>query len=306
MFYFSKIKKLLLSLATIESRLDKLQQAVGRVEKRQTDEQLSYSFNDYEFQVYSQWGEDGLIQYLIDTIIIERPIFVEFGVENYKESNTRFLLVNNNWSGLVIDGSLDNIQSIKKDSIYWRHNLKAECAFITKENINKLIDQNGINGDIGLLSIDVDGNDYWIWDAISVVSPRIVVCEYNSIWGNKKSVTIPYDKEFVRGEAHYSNLYWGASICALNKLAKFKGYSLVGSNRAGNNIFFVRNDLIGELTVISPEMAWVESQFRESRDSDGELTFQSKYIGLLEIANMPLFDLNRDHQYLVSEIYNLK
>ena len=181
MFYFSKLKKLLLSLATIESRLDKLQQAVGRVEKRQNNEQLSYSFNDYEFQVYSQWGEDGLIQYLIDTIIIERPIFVEFGVENYKESNTRFLLVNNNWSGLVIDGSLDNIQSIKKDSIYWRHNLKAECAFITKENINKLIDQNGINGDIGLLSIDVDGNDYWIWDAISVVSPRIVVCEYNSI-----------------------------------------------------------------------------------------------------------------------------
>lgn len=175
-----------------------------------------------------------------------------------------------------MDSSPKNIEYIKKDLIYWRYNLKAECAFITAENINSIILKNGISGDIGLLSIDVDGNDYWVWKAINSISPRIVICEYNSLFGPKAKVTIPYDKDFERTRAHYSNLYFGASLAALESLAKEKGYSLVGSNSAGNNAFFVRNDVMGDLKMLSAEEAYIEVKFRESRHEKGNLTFLSR------------------------------
>ena len=301
-----KIKKMVALVRSIDVRLQKVQQALGRIEYRQLAIRGHEGFNEHEYQVYSQWGEDGLIQYLINRVAIEHPIFVEFGVEKYTESNTRFLLINNNWSGLVIDGSEENIQSIKNDPIYWRHNLKAECAFIDKENINSLIKRNGISGDIGLLSVDIDGNDYWVWEAINVVNPRIVICEYNSLWGSEKSVTTPYDSAFFRTNAHYSNLFFGASIAAFVKLATAKGYSLVGSNKAGNNIFFVRNDLLQNLTVVTPEQAWVESQFRESRDMSGQLTFLDFADRLAEVADMPVVNLNDGKQYKVREIYKIQ
>lgn len=95
-------------------------------------------------------GEDRIIDYLIRSIEIRQKIFVEFGVENYREANTRFLLIKNNWSGLVIDGSIENIQDIKKDSIYWKYSLKAVQAFIDKDNINNILSDNGIQGEIGL------------------------------------------------------------------------------------------------------------------------------------------------------------
>jgi hypothetical protein len=109
-----------------------------------------------EFRVFAQWGEDGIIQALLSPIppASLREVFVEFGIENCTESSTRFLLVNDNWSGLVIDGSEQDVQYIRHDPIYWQHNLKAECRFISRDNINELIAGNGITGDIGLLSVD--------------------------------------------------------------------------------------------------------------------------------------------------------
>lgn len=303
MHFVKKIINFMRLVKSIDGRLQKIQQSLGRLENRQLKMLSPKAFNDYEYQVYSQWGEDGLIQYLISRVAIGRPIFVEFGVEKYIESNTRFLLINNNWSGLVIDGSEQNIQLIKNDPIYWRHNLKAECAFIDKDNINSLIEKNGISGDIGLLSIDIDGNDYWVWDSIKVVNPRIVVCEYNSLWGAEAAVSTPYDPCFIRTKSHYSNLYYGASVAALTQLAKSKGYSLVGSNNAGNNIFFVRNDLLGSMTELTPQQAWVKSQFREARDVSGQLSFLTFEERLEQLAEMPLVNLADGKHYRVDEIY---
>jgi len=290
-------------LRTMEVRLQKIQQSLGRIENKQLKILNPKSFSEYEYQVYSQWGEDGLIQFLIQNIEIKNTIFVEFGVEKYTESNTRFLLINNNWSGLVIDGSEQNIQYIKNDPIYWQYNLKADNAFIDRENINSLIKMNGISGDIGLLSVDIDGNDYWVWEAIDVINPRIVICEYNSLWGNTASVTTPYSSTFIRTKAHSSNLYYGASIVALTDLASLKGYSLVGSNKAGNNVFFVRNDLLSNLNVVTPESVWTQSQFRESRNAAGELTMLSFADRLAIVADMPLINLSDGQQYKVREIY---
>src|SRR5713226_10608594 len=123
-------------------------------------------FRKVGFKVFSQWDEDGIIQYLISKIPIENRTFIEFGVENYEESNTRFLLLNNHWQGLVLDASAADVSYIQTDRIYWEFDLQAKCTWITRDNINSLLEEAGFGGDIGLLSIDIDGNEYWIWEAI--------------------------------------------------------------------------------------------------------------------------------------------
>ncbi len=298
---FQKIKALIHDIEEAALRIQELQKAVGRVELRQL-QLTSDRLQDYEFKAFSQWGEDGIIQFLIRRVKIDRKIFVEFGVENYLESNTRFLLQNDRWSGLVIDGSPDNIRYIKQDPIYWGYNLKADCAFVNRDNINELLISNGISGDIGLLSIDIDGVDYWVWEVINCITPRIVICEYNSFFGCDRKVTIPYDKEFSRRTAHFSNTYWGASIAALAHLASLKGYALVGSNSAGNNVFFVRNDVVGDLRVYSPVEAYIRAQFRDSRDQHGNLTFLDFDHYLDPVGDMPLYDLHIQRMIKVRDL----
>ncbi|NWF37941.1 hypothetical protein F3F96_02150 [Mariprofundus sp. NF] len=291
--YINKIKSTVKMINDFDQRLGFIQEALGRIEARQDCSNESLRIEDHEFRVYSQWGEDGIIQHLIRHVPIENKTFVEFGASNYLESNTRFLLINNNWSGLVMDGDPENIACIKSDPIYWRYNLKAECSFITKENINDLLKSNGMSGDIGLLSIDVDGNDYWVWKAIEGVSPRIVVLEYNSRFGADRAVTVPYDANFVRHQAHHSLLYFGASLKALVNLGKQKGYSFVGCNSNGVNAFFVRSDLLADpLQELSVDVGFVAGKFREARDADGKLLFLSAEDERTILESLPLIELD--------------
>jgi len=229
----------------------------------------------YEFQVFSQFGEDGILQHLIQETGIDdnEKTFVEFGVQDYQESNTRFLLQGHHWQGLIIDGSGAWMESVKTSSLYWRYNLKAIAAWIDRENINDLILSSGLQGTIGFLSIDIDGNDYWVWERISCIKPIIIACEWNSTFGKEHALSIPYDPGFNRAAAHYSHQYWGASIAALHHLAEQKGYALIGTNQAGNNLFFVDKDRLGRLKARRPEDVWVEAQFSDTRDKNGNLTF---------------------------------
>ncbi len=261
---------------------------------------------DAEFKVFSQFGDDGIIQYLLQQVDIpeDKRIFIEFGVQDYRESNTRFLLMNDNWSGLVLDGSADNIDTIVADAQFWRHDLTAVAAFIDRDNVNDLFARNGFNGEIGLLSIDIDGNDYWVWESIDVVNPIIVVCEYNSVFGYEHAVTVPYDPGFQRGSAHYSNLYWGVSLKALCLLASRRGYAFVGCNSAGNNAYFIRRDKLGSLKSLECAEGYVEARFRESRNRTGELTYLPADKRLGEIAQMPVFDMERQLTAAISEIFH--
>jgi len=243
-----------------------------------------------EFKIFSQWGDDGIIQYLINQVNIPAKNFIEFGVENYTEANTRFLLLNDNWSGLVMDCSKENINYIKNDDIYWKHDLIAMYSFVTVENINKTISEAGFTGDIGLLHIDVDGNDYWIWKAIDIVSPIIVIIEYNSLFGKERAITIPYDPTFNRFEAHHSGIYAGASLLALCDLAQEKGYSFIGSNSAGNNAYFIRNDSLSEIKSITTEQGYVPIKFREHRNQEGHLTFLPGLEAIKQIRGMKVFN----------------
>jgi hypothetical protein len=257
---------------------------------------------DAEFKVFSQFGDDGIIQYLIHLLAPLEERFIEFGVEDYSESNTRFLLFNDNWKGLAIDGSGRNVERIRRQEYYWRHDLSAVSAFVDTSNVNALFRENDFAGTIGLLSIDIDGNDYWVWDAIDSVEPAFVICEYNAVFGSSRAVTIPYHPRFERTRAHPSNLYWGASLKALCLLAGRKGFAFVGANSAGNNAYFVRKDRLGPLRGLSSEEGFVDSRFRESRDASRGLTFLSGGARRSAIAEMQVVDVEQNRTIRVGEI----
>ena len=138
------VKKLINSLKNIEKyniEIENIKFQNGSILYNLNLQKNSKNILDYEFKVFSQWGEDGIIAFLINNLNIENKFFVEFGVENYVESNTRFLLKKNNWSGLIIDSSIKNIDFIKKDQIYWRHDIKALCEYISKNQKQLIINK---------------------------------------------------------------------------------------------------------------------------------------------------------------------
>jgi hypothetical protein len=263
---------------------------LGQIQAYQNNQRASIAkLSDVEFQVFSQWGDDGIIQYLINKIDLPHKTFVEFGVENYKESNTRFLLINDKWHGLVLDGSKESIEYIKRDTVSLMYHLYAKEAFITKENINSLIDkeflQKGYDPEIGILSVDLDGNDYWIWKEINVVKPVIVVLEYNAIYGAEKPWTIPYKGDFVWG----GTAYWGSSLKAHCEVSEKKGYYFIGCNSNGNNAYFIRKDKIGNLKPVSCSEGYSKPAFRLYKNEQGERMSAAE--ALEQIRGMEIFNV---------------
>lgn len=276
----------------IEKKIDSLLILQAQTAIRQISQAENIStLSEVEWKVFSQWGEDGIIQYLIHKLPIKNKSFVEFGVENYRESNTRFLLMNNNWRGLVMDGSKKNMDVIKREEVGWRYDLRFCPTFITKENINQLITENGFNGELGILSVDIDGNDYWVWEAIDCVTADIVILEYNAAFGNERPITIPYNPTFVAGTAHYSRLYFGASLPALNHLAAQKGYYFIGCTSAGNNAFFLNKKYQHIIPEVSLEEGFSVPSCRQARDEKGELTYASFKDSIKLIDGMPVINV---------------
>lgn len=184
------------------------------------------------------------------------------------------------------------ISAIEEDRLTWAYDLQARQAFITRENINDLIGAAGFSGEIGLLSIDLDGNDYWVWEALEAVSPILCVCEYNAVFGDVYPIATPYDPAFRRTNAHFSALYFGASIAALCFLAGKKGYRFVGTTTAANDAFFVREDYAARF--VDGALGTIEalpSRLRESRNEKGELTFIRAVDRLTAISHLPVVNV---------------
>jgi hypothetical protein len=262
------------------------------------------SLQDAEFKVLSQWGEDGIIDWLIERAAIPPRLhtFVEFGVESYREANTRFLIENRNWRGLIMDGDPALTETIQKDHRYYRYDLTTKSAFITRENINTLITEAGFAGEIGLLSIDVDGNDYWIWEAIDAVRPVICVCEYNAVFGDLHPVSIPYDPKFLCGQSQPSRQYFGASIAALSSLAARKRYRFLGTTMAGNDAFFIREDYASPFESALRNIVAVPSKFRCLNDASGQLSWIEGYDRFRMIADLPLINTETGESVTLSKL----
>jgi len=261
--------------------------------------------SDVEFSGFSQWGEDGIIDWLVEQLPGIPRTFVEFGVGDYRESNTRMLLNLRNWHGFVMDGSAEHIANIKGQEVSWRFDLTAQCAFVDRDNINQLLGASGMSGNVGLLSIDVDGNDYWVWQAIETVSPAIVVCEYNAVFGDLRQISVPYQGDFQRTRAHHSNLYFGASLPALTELANQKGYVFIGTNSNGCNAFFVGKDVAPAVIDSITEITSFPSSIRESRDTSGQLTFSRGNERADIIKHLPIFDFESKSVRVLGDIGNL-
>lgn len=300
-----KILDTLRRLLVIDRSLDQIKINQGLILSQLNLNKSHSRLADYEFKVFSQWGEDGIIQHLTRNLEIKNKTFIEFGVEDFFESNCRFLLQKDYWRGFVIDGASRNIDRLKGSHFHWKYSLEALCSFITRENAHQLLSHSGFDSEIGILSVDIDGVDYFVLEKLSEWKPRILIVEYNALFGSKRAVSVPYSAEFVRGQRHCSNLYYGASLPAFVHLAEAMGLALVGVNGAGSNAFFVRRELLNEkVREISVFECFQESSFREGRDKKGNLTYESGNARLTSISQLPLIDVISGESLLVKDLVN--
>lgn len=242
---------------------------------------------DIGFQVFSQADEDGILLYLFAVLGAATRTCVEIAAGDGMECNTANLILNHGWRGLLVDG---NAGQVERGRQFFANHPATHldpppfvCTWITRENVNDLVRAHGFAGEIDLLSLDVDGIDYWLWEALTGVQPRVVVAEFQALLGPERIVTVPYRPDFnayqysvTRGMADYC----GASLGALAKLARAKGYRLVACNRYGFNAFFVRADLgVAELPEFPLERCfdhpWAQWCMRERWPKVKDLPWQA-------------------------------
>ena len=222
-----------------------LQALQYREQLLRTDEKFSVpeNLNRFEYQIHSQCGEDGIINEIFRRIGTFNRCFVELGAGNGLQNNTTALLLDN-WTGAWIEADPENLTIIREkfSSLIRKYRLSLSESFITAENIEALLETCNVPDEFDLMSIDIDGNDYWVWKAVTRYHPRVVVGEYNARFGKNLPWIMKYDSEYIWN----GSSYYGASLKAFEKLAEEKGYRLVGCNLAGVNAFFIREDLVGD------------------------------------------------------------
>jgi hypothetical protein len=230
------------------------------------------SFDDVEFRAFSQNGEDGILLFIFGLIGMGNRRSVEICAGDGIQCNTANLIVNHGWNGLMFDG---NERLVQVGRSFYAGLGDTSCHpptivndWITRENINEIIEKNGFEGAVDLLSLDLDGVDYWVLEALDVVRPRVVIAEIQCIWGADRAVTVPYRQEFRAGFIDTFGVYSGASLPAFVKLARRKGYRLVGVQRLGFNAIFIEDgvgeDLLPEVEIAScvdrPFVTWAKRE----------------------------------------------
>jgi len=204
------------------------------------------SFRDVSFRCYSQFEEDGILLFIFSLVGERTRRVVEIGAGNGRECMAANLIINHGWQGYLFDGDAENLA---KGSNFFAHHADTSVmppifrhAWITAENVNDVLRQAGAEGEIDLLSLDIDGNDYWVWKAISIIHPRVCVFETHDIIPGDMALTIPYDPQFSAWDKPYPDSeFRSVSLKAMVNVSREKGYRLVGSHRRGFNVFFMRD-----------------------------------------------------------------
>ncbi len=203
------------------------------------------NIEDVGFRAFSQFEEDGILLYIFSLIGEGSKKVVEICCGTGNECMAANLIINHGWDGLLFEGGSKNC---KKCKIFFQSHLNSRLlcpprivnAWITKDNINDLISKNGFQGDIELLSLDIDGNDYYIMEAISIISPKVIICETHSYMSPMKSLSMPYQEKFCMKDG---DDFYGVSTAGMVKLLNQKGYRLIAAHRYGGNCIFMRNDM---------------------------------------------------------------
>lgn len=206
----------------------------------------------HRFGLRSQNEEDGLVVALTRAACPPVRRFAELGC-GPNGGNCGVLAGELGWGGLMIDGKYINVEKVRGA---FGADIYAVQALVTAENVDDLLARHGIRGDVGVLSIDVDGIDLWLWQAVTVAVPRVVVIEYNAVFGAQRSVTVPYDPGFQRDRRPGIRLFYGASLRALCRVGRRKGYRLVAVEARGTNAFFLRDDVAADIPAVEVDRAY--------------------------------------------------
>ena len=203
------------------------------------------NLNDVGFRKHSQFEEDGILLYIFSLIKPVNRTCVEICAGDGRECNTTNLIINHGWWGHLFDGKRENVEFgnrfFEKNKDTFLYPPRFTEAWVTAENVNELIADSGASGPIDVLSLDIDGMDYWVWKSIDVIQPQVVVCETHNPIPTDKALTVPYAPDFI----FEHEVYRGASLFAMVKLGREKGYRLIGTHRFGFNAFFMKNG-VGE------------------------------------------------------------
>ena len=248
------------------------------------------NIRDAEIKIFSQFGEDGIINFLLHKLGLNEKIkFVEIGTGDYEEANTRFLCESRICQGLLID-KIDDLKFIKKRDFYWKNDLYFYQKMINSKNISSVIKDFGFESNCNLLSLDIDGNDYWVLKNINLETTDMVIVEYNPLFGSNLSITIPEDDNFDRNKNN--KLFYGASLRAMIDLLDQKNFFFIGANKACNNGFFINNKYKSNFSDIKINnlKKYTDFTFRELKKNSVKENAISYLVNLI------------DH----FEIYNLK
>ena len=252
---------------------------------------------DAEFRVFSQFGEDGIVDLLLDELQISKPRIMEIGAGDFSECNSRFALHKRNCSAYLVDMQEDLQRGLQESEIRWKASVAVEIAKIDEKNIKDIESRaSKFLKYIDVISLDIDGIDFWIAQHINWNGIKIAIVEYNPVFGAKLAVSVPKETFSSRFEHHYSGLVYGASLLAWIEFFASKDMRFVGTNRAGNNAFFVPSSLAGNFPFRLPDIsqldAYVDWQIRDSRNQDQTLSSLSLEQARNLISEVELIETN--------------
>jgi len=262
--------------------------------------------NQVELKIFSQNGEDGIIDYLLESLSIRKPKFVEIGVGDYSEANTRYIFETRSPKGLIIDCNENLNKKVEKNIKLWKGDLKIVEALVNSQNILKILSRDNFKDKIDLFSLDIDGIDYWVLCELPRNFSKIAIIEYNPYFGYKESITVPNINNFQRSKYHHSMLCFGMSLKAAVILMSKKNFAFIGSNLMRNNAFFVRKDLLKKISikkVNDKDLRYhVDANFREGRNKKGKLKFISKKEISKTIKNCYVINLKKKRKEKIKSI----
>ncbi len=249
-----------------------------------------------DYKIYSQTGEDGILDFLIHSLLIKKPTFLEIGVGDYRECNTRYLFERYSSKGVIVD-QIENLkEKVSKNVKLWKGDLKIIEQSVNSENINEILRKSEINENLDIFSIDIDGIDYWVIKNIPKIHSKIFVAEFNPIFGHEKKITVPNSKNFNRSDYHYSHLCYGMSLMALIELMNNKNFTFIGTNVACHNAFFLANEYVKKINFDLPNNnhleQFVQNNFRDSRAKNFKLNYKSGKERIKEISDCDVIDLS--------------
>jgi len=260
------------------------------------------NIRDAEVKIFSQFGEDGIIDFLLYKLNLTNHIaFLEIGTGDYEEANTRFLCETRNCRGLLID-KIKDLKFVQKRDFFWKNDIYFSQKTITPSNISTVINSYGFKNDCNLLSIDIDGNDYWVLKNIELSHVDIVVAEYNPLFGSNLSLTVPQDDNFDRNR--FKKIFYGASLTAIIELMESKGFMFVGANSACNNAFFInknKKEFFSNLKVEELK-EYTKFTFREIKENSYKENQISNLIDKIE--DFEIYDLNKKKTFKIKELKN--